>query len=41
MNENKFIKEYLNDLSKLIQPNNDLIEKIIKVKDLLLLSKKK
>ena len=40
MNENKFIKEYLNDLSKLIQPNNDLIEKIIKVKDLLLLSKK-
>ena len=40
MNDNKFIKDYLNDLSELISPKEEIVKKMIKAKDLLLITKK-
>jgi D-sedoheptulose 7-phosphate isomerase len=36
MSEHQFIKSYLNDFSDLLRPNDELIEKLIQVRDLLL-----
>ena len=36
MSEHQFIKSYLNDFSDLMRPNDELIEKLIQVRDLLL-----
>jgi D-sedoheptulose 7-phosphate isomerase len=36
MSDYQFIKSYLNDLSDLLKPNDELIEKLIQVRDLLL-----
>ena len=36
MNDHKFIKRYLEDLSLTLKPNEEIIEKLIKVRDLLL-----
>ena len=35
MTDHEFIKSYLEDLSSTLQPNNQVIEKLIKVRDLL------
>tara|TARA_B100000941_G_C28485586_1_gene544788 strand:+ start:810 stop:1382 length:573 start_codon:yes stop_codon:yes gene_type:complete len=40
MNDNKFIKDYLNDLSKLISPKEEIVKKMIETKDLFLKIKK-
>jgi len=40
MLEKKFLKNYLDDLSSLIQPNDELILKLIKCKNLILSAKK-
>ena len=36
MSDHQFIKSYLNDFSDLLKPNEELIEKLIQVRDLLL-----
>ena len=36
MSDHQFIKSYLNDFSDLLKPNDELIEKLIQVRDLLL-----
>ena len=36
MSDHQFIKSYLNDFSDLLRPNEELIEKLIQVRDLLL-----
>jgi len=36
MSDQQFIKSYLNDFSDLLKPNEELIEKLIQVRDLLL-----
>ena len=39
MSDKDFIKEYLEDFSSLIKPNDQIVEKIIKTKDIFLKSK--
>lgn len=41
MSEKDFVKKYLEDLSNLVKPNEDIIEKIILVKQILLDAKNK
>ena len=36
MSDHQFIKSYLNDFSDLLKPNEELIEKLVQVRDLLL-----
>ena len=40
MSDEVFIKEYLDDFSTLVKPNNQLIKKIISTKDILIQAKK-
>lgn len=41
MSDNNFVKNYLEDFAKLVKPNENIIEKIITTKDLLINTKKK
>ena len=36
MSDHQFIKNYLQDFIKLLQPNEELIEELVKVRNLLL-----
>ena len=36
MTDNQFLKSYLEDLSNLLKPNDDLIKTLIRIRDLLL-----
>jgi len=40
MSDKNFVKDYLKDLSSLLQPNDDIINKIISVRDVLVNTKK-
>ena len=41
MSEKEFVKKYLEDFSNLTKPNNDILDKIIKVKNILVENNKK
>ena len=41
MSDKKFVNNYLQDLSSLLKPNEEIIDKIVKVKDILVDTKKK
>ena len=41
MSDKEFVKKYLEDFSSLISPNNEIIEKIISIKKLLIEVKNK
>ena len=40
MTDKNFVKKYLEDFSALVKPNEEIINKIIKVKDILVQAKK-
>ena len=40
MSDKNFVREYLNDFSALIKPDDQIVKKIIEVKDLLVQAKK-
>ena len=40
MSEENFIKKYLEDFSNILKPNDEVINKIIKSKDLIIEAKK-
>ena len=40
MDDKNFVKKYLEDFSALVKPNEEIVEKIIKVKDILVQAKK-
>ena len=41
MSDKDFVNNYLKDFSSLLKPNEDIVDKIIKVRDILVNAKKK